>query len=274
MLKTLLKTGLAALAAAILFAPISEARPLDEIIKSGKIKIGVHPNGKPLSEVSPDGTWQGFDIDIGTKIADMLGVEPEWVPQETPQRVPNLISDRTDFSLGGLTRTAERMKVISYTVPLHTESMAVLYTDKTEGKLGMVKSWKDFDREDVTVVNCRGCWPEEWRRNNMAKTKALLVDGAADMVRSLAIGRADVIVENLDFFMAFTENYPNVKWIVNPDIIQTAYCGVGVKQGNYALRDWLNTALYDLQVRNFHNEAWEKHFGSPQVVPVVAQPYW
>ncbi len=274
MLKSLLKTGLAALAAAILFAPISEARTLDEIIKLGKIRIGVHPNGKPLSEVSPDGSWQGFDIDIGTKIADMLGVEPVWVPQETPQRVPNLVSDRTDFSLGGLTRTAERMKVISYTVPLHTESMAVLYTDKTEGKVGMVKSWKDFDREDVTIVNCRGCWPEEWRRNNMAKTKALLVDGAADMVRSLAIGRADAIVENLDFFMAFTENYPNVKWQVLPDIIQTAYCGVGVKQGNYALRDWLNTAIYDFQVRNFHNEAWEKHFGSPQVVPVVAQPYW
>jgi polar amino acid transport system substrate-binding protein len=274
MLKTLLKSALAGLAAAVLLAPVADARSLDEIIKSGKIRIGAYPNGAPLSEVTPDGTWQGFDIDIGTKIADMLGVEPVWVPQETPQRVPNLVSDRIDFSPGGLTRTPERMKVISYTVPLHTESMAVLYTDKLEGKIGKIKSWRDLDREDVTIVNCRGCWPEEWRRNNMAKTKALLVDGVGDMVRSMSIGRADAIVENLDFFMVHTENYPNVKWKVLPDIIQTAYCGIGVKQGNYALRDWLNAALYDLQTRDFHNETWEKHFGSPQVVPVVAQPYW
>ena len=274
MLKTILKSALAGLAAAVLLAPVADARSLDEIIKLGKIRIGVHPNGRPLSEQTPDGKWQGFDIDIGSKLADMLGVEPEWVPQETPQRVPNLVSDRTDFSLGGLTRTAERMKVISYTVPLHTESMAVLYTDKLEGKIGMVKSWKDLDREEVTIVNCRGCWPEEWRRNNMAKTKALLVDGAADMIRSMSIGRADAVVENLDFFMAFTEQYPNVKWLVLPDIIQTAYCGIGVKQGNYALRDWLNTALYDIQTQDFHNAAWEKHFGSPQVVPVTPQPYW
>ena len=52
------------------------------------------------------------------------------MPTETPQRVPFLTADRIDISLGALTRTAERAKLIEFTVPLHTEAMAVLTTDK------------------------------------------------------------------------------------------------------------------------------------------------
>ena len=50
--------------------------------------------------------------------------------------VPFLVADKIDISLGALTRTAERAKLIEFTVPLHTEVMAVLTTDKLTVRSG------------------------------------------------------------------------------------------------------------------------------------------
>ena len=163
MLKRIIVAGVAALVAAGLMAPVSvDARTLDEIIKAGSIKIGVHPNGGVRSQINPKGEWEGFDIDISERLGEMLGVKVEYVPTETPQRIPNLVSDRTDIQLGALTRTPDRMKVIDYSVPLHTESMAVLYTSKLDEKIPNLKSWRDLNRADITAADCRGCWPVKW----------------------------------------------------------------------------------------------------------------
>jgi polar amino acid transport system substrate-binding protein len=271
MMKRLLVSGIAALATAFLLSPVSaEARDIDDIIKAGVIKIGVHPNGPPRSALDTKGEWSGYDIDIGNEIARMLGVKAEFVATETPQRIPNLLSDVTDISLGALTRTPDRAKVIDYTVPLHTESMATLTTDK----YASATSWKDFDKPGMKAVDCRGCRPGEWVKANMKNVELLLVESGADSVRALAQGRADFIVENLDFYGEYMKQYPNVKWRILPDVIQTFYCGIGVKRGNNGLKYWLNVALYDMQVRNFHGQAWEKNFGTPQVAPVVPQPYF
>ena len=59
-------------------------------------------------------------------------------------------------------------------------------------------------------------------------------------------GRADALVENVDFFLRFTKNYPDVKWRVLKDPIFVAYCGIGVKQGTTSLREFLNALIYDL----------------------------
>ena len=109
---------------------LAEARSLDDIIKAGVIRVGINPNFPPMSSYGDSNEFEGFDIDIGNKIAEALGVKAEFVPTETAQRVPFLVADRIDISLGALTRNAERAKLIDYTVPLHTEAMAVLTTDK------------------------------------------------------------------------------------------------------------------------------------------------
>ena len=265
------RTAVAAAAAVMLLAPVGgDARTLDEIIKSGVVKIGVNPNLPPLSSVNTKGEWEGFDVDIGTLLAEKMGVKPEWVATEVPARVPSIISGLIDFSMGALTRNSRRMKVIDFTVPLHTENMAVLLTDKVKG----VTKWKDLDNEKYTMVGCRGCTPVRFMRDNTPKAKILLVEGPADMVRSIAQGRADGLIANLDFYPRLLKNHPGVNWVIVPDVIKTAYCAIGVQKGNHSLRSFLNAALWEIQDPGIHNDIWEKHYGIPPIVAVKAQPYW
>ena len=260
--------GLATLLASFA-APFAVARTLDEIIRDGTIRVGVNPNFPPMSSFSLTNELEGFDIDIGNRIGTALAVDVEFVTTETAQRVPFLVSNRIDIALGALTRTPARAKLISYTLPLHTESMGVVTTEKAG-----IGSWKELNRDDITLVNMRGNLSVSLLKERLPKPKVLLVDGNADTIRAIAQGRADALVENVDFFLRFTKNYPAVRWLVLDEPIHVAWCAIGLGKGNYALRDFLNVLLYDLHSSGYIDATWQNWYGTPMAAPLEPNPYF
>jgi polar amino acid transport system substrate-binding protein len=247
----------------------TEARTLDEIISDGTIRIGVNPNFPPMSSFGMTNQLEGFDIDVGRRIADALGVKAKFVTTEAAQRVPFLVSNRIDIALGAMTRTPERAKLIGYTMPLHSEAMGVITTEKID-----IQSWEELNRPEITLVNMRGNLSVSILKEKLPEPKVLLVDGNADTIRAIAQGRADALVENVDFFLKFTDNYRNVKWRVLNDTIFVSYCGIGVGKNNNSLRNFLNILLYDLHSSGFVNVTWEKWYGTPMAVPIEPDPYF
>ena len=247
---------------------VAEARSLDEIIKSGVIRAGIETDILPLGGFNDKNELVGFDVDFSNKIAEMLGVKLEMVKILGTDRIPFVVSGNVDFSLGALTRNPARAKVIDYTLPLHTESFAVM---TLEGK--PFKHWKDLNDTNVTLVQVRGTTPLDFIKTNLPKAKTLLLDSNADIVRAIAQGRGDAIIDILDFLAVHMSRY-NVKWKVLETPIEVYYCGVGVAKGNYTLRDWLNVAIFDLHKTGWVDEAWKKWFGGPMVFGVQASPYF
>lgn len=247
----------------------AESRTLDEIISDGTIRIGVNPNFPPMSTFGMTNQLEGFDVDVGNRIAEALSVKAEFVTTEAAQRVPFLVSNRIDIALGAMTRTPERAKLIGYTIPLHSEAMGVITTDKID-----IQSWKELDRPDITLVNMRGNLSVSLLKETLPQPKVLLVDGNADTIRAIAQGRADALVENVDFFLKFTTNYRNVKWRVLSDPILVTYCGIGIGKDNDSLRNFLNILLHDLHTSGVINETWETWYGAPMAVPIEPDPYF
>ena len=72
MLKTILAAGalMLGLGASTYDA---QARSLDEIIKSGVVRIGVNPNQPPMSAMGAKNEYEGFDVDIANYIAKRSG---------------------------------------------------------------------------------------------------------------------------------------------------------------------------------------------------------
>ncbi len=269
MLGRLATYACAAILGVVVATGVADARSIDDVIKAGTIRIGVNPNFPPMSSYGDTNEFQGFDIDIGNRIATALGVKAEFVPTETAQRVPYLVADRIDISLGALTRSAERAKLIDFTVPLHTETMAVLTTDKEKAT-----KWTDLNNPDTTLVNMRGNWSVDFLKGKLPEAKTLLVDNIADTVRAVAQGRGDAIIENIDFFMSFTKNYPDVKWKTLDDKIFVNYDCIGVARNNDGLRNFLNVLLYEMHSQDVVNQTWIKWYKAPMLVPVVATPYF
>jgi len=92
---------------------------LDKVIKAGKIVMSTDPQYPPQSSLKSDGTYEGFDIEVGAEIAKRLGVKIEF---QTPDW--NLITagswqGRWDFSVGSMTITTPREKVLAFSKPYY-----------------------------------------------------------------------------------------------------------------------------------------------------------
>ncbi len=101
-------------------APAAAQEPdhLQRILDAGVIRMSTDPAYPPQSELV-DGVIVGFDVDVGTEIAERLGVA---LQLETPDWV--LITagswgDRWDFSVGSMTITSERQEVLDFTQPYY-----------------------------------------------------------------------------------------------------------------------------------------------------------
>jgi polar amino acid transport system substrate-binding protein len=241
------------------------ARPLADITASGELRVGVNPNFPPMSSFGAEGQLQGFDVDVARQLANRLGVRLQLVPTEAASRVPFLVSGRIDLSLGALTITPERQAVIDFSVPLHSEAMGVITTSKLP-----VTRWQDLNRPDITLVNMRGNQSVTLLQKQLPKPQRLLVDGNADTIRAIAQGRADALVENVDFFLGFTKNYPDISWRVLPDPIFTSWCGIGIARGNDSLRTAVDRELLALHKDGSIDALWRKHYDAGMTVPVTA----
>jgi polar amino acid transport system substrate-binding protein len=88
---------------------------LAKVREAEKLVISTDANYKPQSFQNPDGSFEGFDIDVGREIAERLGVEAEFSPQVFDNVVAGSWNERWDMSVGSVTVTPERKDVLDFT---------------------------------------------------------------------------------------------------------------------------------------------------------------
>lgn len=105
---------------------------LEQVLNEGTITMSTDPEYPPQSSLKADGTYEGFDIDVGTEIAKRLGVE---IAFETPgwdAITAGNWNGRWDFSVGSMTITTDREKVIAFTEPYYyTPAQMAVPADST-----------------------------------------------------------------------------------------------------------------------------------------------
>jgi polar amino acid transport system substrate-binding protein len=192
------------------------------------------------------------------------------VKVDSPSRVPFVATGKVDIVMGALTRTPDRAKVIDFTFPIQTEALSVLTTEAKP-----YRTWKDLNSTEVHLVQVRGTTPVDFIKANLPNAQVLLLDNYPDAVRALAQGRADAMIDVVDYLGNFMKNYP-VSWKVLKEPLggDVDYDCIGVAKGNATLRDWVNIALYSLGSGGFLDETYKKWFGIEMTVPVKPSPYF
>jgi polar amino acid transport system substrate-binding protein len=256
-----------ALAACALLGSLgANARTLNDILVSKKIVFGINPNLPPLGLYDAMNDIDGFDVSIAKEIADSLGVGLEIVAVGSSDRVPFLLADKIDAVMGGMTRNADRVKVIDFTDPVNTEVLGVLTTaDKP------YKDWTQLNDPSVRLVQVRGTTPVKLIQDKLPKAQLLLLDNYPDAVRSIAQGRSDALIDVLDFVLPYTKNY-STKWRVVDAPIEVDYDCLGIRKANTALTERLNKQIGVLQKSGFVSASWKKWFGRPMLYDPTGAP--
>ena len=106
---------------------------LAAVEENGTLRVSTDPAYPPQSEFNEDtGTYEGFDIDVGTEIADRLGVEVEFMDVVWETIISGSWAGRWDTSVGSMTITPERAEVLHFTPPYYyTPAAYAVHEDNT-----------------------------------------------------------------------------------------------------------------------------------------------
>jgi polar amino acid transport system substrate-binding protein len=135
------------------------------------------------------------------------------------------------------------------------------------------KTWEDLNKDTVTLVQVRGSTPVDFIKEHLPNAKVLLLDSNADVIRSMAQGRGDAVIEALDFFNDLRAQN-KAAWRVLETPVEVDYDAIGVAKGNESLHSWLNVALFSLHDSGWVNTTWEKWFKGPMTVKIIPNPFF
>jgi polar amino acid transport system substrate-binding protein len=92
---------------------------LEKVLKAGVLTVSTDPKYPPQSELKPDGTYEGFDIDVATEVAKRLGVTVAFQTPDWTVITAGSWAGRWDVSVGSMTITVDRSKVLDFSPPYY-----------------------------------------------------------------------------------------------------------------------------------------------------------
>ncbi len=135
--------GFAATAISLSAATTAQADKLDDVLSEGKVRCAVVLDFPPMGFRDADNNPTGLDVDVCKDLAKALGVEAEIVGVTWAERIPSLVSGKTDVVIASSSDTLERAKTVGLSIPyMVTYFQALLPADSTVTKWEELKDAK------------------------------------------------------------------------------------------------------------------------------------
>ena len=229
---------------------MAKARTLDEIKKSGKIKIGVFSDKNPFGYVDENGKVQGYDVYFAKRIAkDLLGSEDavDFVYVEAASRVEYLKSAKVDITLANFTVTDERKEQVDFALPYMKVALGIVSPQKAE-----ITDVNQLKGKKLIVV--KGTTAETYFSKKYPDVTLVKFDEYQEAYDALLDGRGDAFsTDNTEVLAWAKQNKGFVVGVESLGDIDTI--APAVQKGNTELLNWLNDEIKTLaQEKFFHKD--------------------
>ncbi|MDW8743264.1 cysteine ABC transporter substrate-binding protein [Streptococcus suis] len=226
------------------------ARTLEQIKESGTVKIGVFSDKKPFGYVDENGEYQGYDIYLGNRLAEELGVKVEYVPVEAANRVEYLTSAKVDIILANFTVTDERKEQVDFALPYMKVSLGVVSPSSA-----LITDPEQLNGK--TLIVSKGTTAEVYFEKNHPEVKLQKYNQYSEAYAALLDGRGDAMsTDNTEVLAWALENKGfevGIKTLGDVDTIAPA-----VQKGNKELLDFINQTIEKLGQEQFFHKAYEE----------------
>ncbi|MDE1183844.1 amino acid ABC transporter substrate-binding protein [Paraburkholderia sp.] len=247
---------LVALLQAVTATAAFAADNLAQIKQAGVFKIGTEGTYAPFTFHDASGKLTGFDVEIGTAIAQRLGVKPEFIEGKWDGLIAGLDVNRYDAVINEVGITDARKVKYDFSEPYITSHPALIVkSDNT--------SIKTFD-------DLKGKKSANTLTSNFGKLAAahgadvVPVQGFNESIDLLLSGRVDATVNDSLSYLDFKKHKPDAK-VKIAALDNAADSGdqsaVLIRKGNPELQAAINKALADMKKDGTYEKISKKYFG-------------
>jgi ABC-type amino acid transport substrate-binding protein len=216
-----------------------EARDLDAIIKSGKIRVAVDTTYPPMEFQADDGKIIGLDVDIAREIAKVLKVEVDFIVMPWDGILAGLQSNRYDIIMSSMNITPERSLQVHF-VPYIM--MGQVFVIKKSSK--PIKNEKDLAGKVIAVQADTTSFTavEAFKKSGIAIKEIKAFKGATEAFSALKSNQAEVIVidEAVGLYYAGLDQKT---FLVSGNALKPEPIGIAVNKSDAKLLKALDSAV-------------------------------
>jgi polar amino acid transport system substrate-binding protein len=233
----------------------AQAGIVDDVLSRGTIRIAVIGGNPPYSAISPSGEPEGYDIDIGKKIAEALKVKPEFIVTDVPGRVTSLQTHKADITIADFTNNVQRATVIAFT---HSYIIAKQqFVTKADSTLNSIA---DVNNASLKVGITRGGTVEQNVPLAAPNVQILRFNTVSDQLSALDSGQVDVMAQDNLYNAQLLKDHPGAYKVIPGDFSHEDI-GIGLPAGDF---DWwrvLNTWVDQFNASGENARLFKQWFG-------------
>ncbi len=228
---------------------------LAQIKANGFITIAMEGTWAPWTYHDETDTLVGFDVEVGQKIAEKLGVEARFIEGEWDGLLAGLEAGRYDIMINGVDVTAERQQKYDFSTPYAYNRTAVI----VRGDDDSIQTMEDL-KDKQTANTISSTYAE------VAEKYGATVTGVDDLNQTMELllsGRIDATLNAEVTFYDYLKAHPdaNVKIAaIDPEVTSVA---IPMRKGEEtaSLLAAVNEALDALRADGTLTALSEKYFG-------------
>jgi glutamate transport system substrate-binding protein len=232
-----------------------------ELQEAGEITIGVKYDVPPFGLNNPQtGEVEGFDVDLGTYIAERLGVEPVFREATTDNRIPLLVDGTIDLILSTMTITEERDLEIDFSEPYYVANGDVLVPEGSD-----IQSLEDLNGN--TVCTALGSTYQETIKKEAPDAQLRLVDLYSECFDQVQTGQVDAVSTDNVILTGMTIQDDSLQ-LLDLDYTTEPY-GAGIPEGDTEFKQFVDESIAEFIDSGQWQETYDEWVG--QYIPEEQQ---
>jgi polar amino acid transport system substrate-binding protein len=199
--------------------------------------VGVKCDAPPFGYINVQGKNAGFDVEIAKWFARFaFGRENRvsYICAPTPAREPLLTTDRADLVISTFTYTADRDNRIDFSRAYYKATGRLLVKNN-----GPVQSLANLAGRKVATTS--GSIYDRWMKRCFPQTEVIVADSFTNALLAFNQGRADALMWDDTVLVGVAAADQSAK--LTDDTFLALPYGIGIKQGNGALKRWVDSRL-------------------------------
>lgn len=231
---------------------VESGSKLSQILDEGVIRVGTTGDYKPFTYLNPDmQEFEGSDIDAAKMLAEDLGVEVEFVQTTWPTLMEDLLDDKFDIAVGGITRTLERQKTAHLSKPYLDFGKAAIVRKEDNEKF---KSIDDMNQPDVKVGVNPGGTNEEFVRVYLGDADITVVENNLEIPGKVAEGEFDVMITDSIEAILYSNEDDRLFPAFKEDTLTKSQMGYLMPQGEKELHDLVDLWIDEMKLNDIFKQ--------------------
>ncbi len=228
------------------------------LVEEGKLTVAAELGFAPFEYMDEKtGEPVGFDVDLIKAVAEKLGLEASYLPNQKFDTLVPLVKQggKCDVAIAGITITDDRLEEVDFSTAYLDSNQAII-VKKDSGET------EDTLNAAGKKVACQsGTTGDDWIQENLASAERVPLDDVTAALTGVSTGLYNAMVIDLPVASyMLTQSFSDLE--VAKEIPTGEQYGIAVSKDNAALNLAISTALQEMEDDGTMKDLKVKWFGS------------